>query len=32
MIKVGFYQFCPTFGDVRANLHTIARSDRNHQS
>jgi predicted amidohydrolase len=26
MIKVGFYQFCPTFGDVRANLHTIAEA------
>ena len=26
MIKVGFYQFCPTFGDVRANLHKIAEA------
>lgn len=26
MIKVGFYQFCPTFGDKRANLHKIAEA------
>ncbi len=26
MIKVGFYQFCPTFGDKRANLYKIAET------
>ena len=26
MIKIGFYQFCPTFGDKRANLHKIAEA------
>lgn len=26
MIRVGFYQFCPTFGDKRANLHKIAET------
>ncbi|MCL6642529.1 MAG: acyltransferase [Candidatus Bipolaricaulota bacterium] len=25
-MRVGFYQFCPTFGDVRANLHKIAEA------
>jgi predicted amidohydrolase len=29
MIRVGFYQFCPTFGDVRANLHKIAEAIEN---
>ncbi|MCS6936382.1 MAG: acyltransferase [Candidatus Bipolaricaulota bacterium] len=26
MIKVGFYQFCPVFGDKRANLHKIVEA------
>ncbi|MCX8103514.1 MAG: acyltransferase [Candidatus Bipolaricaulota bacterium] len=26
MIKVGFYQFCPVFGEVRANLHKIVEA------
>lgn len=26
MIKIGFYQFCPVFGDVRANLKKIAEA------
>lgn len=26
MIKVGFYQFCPVFGDKRANLQRIAKA------